>query len=242
MSLFNAALASLDRDEAAVPHEWAIAERAGLKAEIDAELKIDRAYQSLTKRIMALTAARAKVADVRGLENVVERIQAGDTALGNKRPDAVISLLGAVQAKLDAARQYRLEWDRWMLRASALRRYREAIRPELDRLSLLKDPLESIKSLSGTSPTSLKLIQSTVDEILEAAAAIAPPDELKSAHGLLVNAVHLAASAGQLRREATLAGDVKRAWDASSAAAGALMLTARARTDILTLLRPPQIK
>ena len=33
----------------------------------------------------------------------------------------------------------------------------------------------------------------------------------------------------QIRREAVLAGDMTRAWDASSAAAGALMLGAKAR-------------
>jgi hypothetical protein len=33
-----------------------------------------------------------------------------------------------------------------------------------------------------------------------------------------------------------------RAWDASSAAAGALMLGARARTDIQSLLKPPQLR
>ncbi len=33
-----------------------------------------------------------------------------------------------------------------------------------------------------------------------------------------------------------------RAWDASSAAAGALMLGARARADIQALLRPPQLR
>jgi hypothetical protein len=32
-----------------------------------------------------------------------------------------------------------------------------------------------------------------------------------------------------------------RAWDASSAAAGALMLGAKARTDIIAALRPPQL-
>jgi len=54
--------------------------------------------------------------------------------------------------------------------------------------------------------------------------------------------VHLAGQAAQVRRAATLAGDMARAWDASSAAAGALMLGSRARTDIQTLLRPPQLR
>ena len=49
-------------------------------------------------------------------------------------------------------------------------------------------------------------------------------------------------SAAQIRREATLASDMPRAWDASSAAAGALMLGARARSDIQTLLKLPQLR
>jgi hypothetical protein len=57
----------------------------------------------------------------------------------------------------------------------------------------------------------------------------------------LVSAVQLADNAARIRREATLAGDMARAWDASSAAAGALMLGTKARTDILALLRPPQL-
>ena len=36
-----------------------------------------------------------------------------------------------------------------------------------------------------------------------------------------------------------ISGDIKRAWDASSAAAGALMLTARAQADIQAMLKPP---
>jgi hypothetical protein len=44
-----------------------------------------------------------------------------------------------------------------------------------------------------------------------------------------------------VRRDAALANDMNRAWNASSAAAGALMLGTRAREDILALLRSPQL-
>ena len=47
------------------------------------------------------------------------------------------------------------------------------------------------------------------------------------------SAVQLAANAAKIRREAALTGNIARAWDASSAAAGALMLSARARTDLV---------
>jgi hypothetical protein len=56
----------------------------------------------------------------------------------------------------------------------------------------------------------------------------------------LISAAQLARNAAQIRRDATLASDMTRAWDASSAAAGALMLGARARADIQTSMKPPQ--
>jgi hypothetical protein len=65
---------------------------------------------------------------------------------------------------------------------------------------------------------------------------------MAAAHALLVSAAHLAGNAARIRREATLAGDLARAWDASSAAAGALMLGARARADIQSFLRPPSAR
>jgi hypothetical protein len=71
---------------------------------------------------------------------------------------------------------------------------------------------------------------------------VVPPHELAGAHALFLSAVQLADNAAQIRREAALAGDMTRAWDASSAAAGALMLGAKARADILTALRLPQLR
>jgi hypothetical protein len=72
-------------------------------------------------------------------------------------------------------------------------------------------------------------------------AAIVPPDELRAVHALFVSAAQLADSASRIRREAALTGDMQRAWDASAAAAGALMLEARARTEFRSRLRLPQL-
>ena len=54
--------------------------------------------------------------------------------------------------------------------------------------------------------------------------------------------MQLSANAAQIRREAALAGDMTRAWNASSAAAGALMLGDKARVDIQAIVRPPQLR
>jgi hypothetical protein len=242
VSLLGAALAELDRSEAALPFEWVTATRGETKAAIEAQLQIDRTYQSLTTQIMGLANRRARLADVRGLERIIVRIHQRDAALGGSRPDAVNALVAAVADKLDAARRLQLARDRWALRATEFRKYWIAISTPVDLFARLRPSLEDIKLLAGSSPASLAAIDRAVARIIKTASSIAPPEELGAAHALLVSAAQMADNAARIRREATLSGDLARAWDASSAAAGALMLGARARSDIQALLRRPQLR
>ena len=101
--------------------------------------------------------------------------------------------------------------------------------------------LENIKSLSGSTPEALAAIDASAAVIVKAAAAVQPPDELRTAHAQVVSAAQLAANAARIRRQATLAGDMAGAWDASSAAAGALMLGSSARREIVRQLNPPRL-
>jgi hypothetical protein len=241
-SLLATAVAAIDRDKALLPADWAAATRAATQAEVRAELRLDRAYQGLTARTMTVASYRAQMADVRGLERLLRAIPQRDAFLGGKRPDAVNALVAAVQGKLDAARQLQLARDRWAMRAPDLRRYRVAMRAPMATFAGLRPALENIKALSGSSPATLAWVQGTVAQILELVSAIAPPQEVAAAHALLISAVQLAFNAAQIRREAALAADMARAWDASSAAAGALMLDARARADIQDMLRMPQLR
>jgi hypothetical protein len=241
VSLLGAALAELDRSEAALPSEWVAATRGETMAAIETQLQIDRAYQSLTTQIMGLANRRARLADVRGLERIIARIHLRDAALGGSRPDAVNALVAAVEDKLDAARRLQLARDRWALRAPEFRKYWSAISTPVDLFARLRPLLEDIKLLAGSSPASLAAIDRVVARIIKTASSIAPPEELGAAHALLVSAAEMADNAARIRREAILSGDLARAWDASSAAAGALMLGARARSDIQALLRRPQV-
>jgi len=239
-SLLGTALAGLDRDRGVLPTEWLAATRRDTKVRYDAQLLIDRTYQSMTKRFMAMANLRAQTSDVRGLERLVDRIHARDRALGGQRPETVDALILAVQAKLDGVRKRQLARDRWELRAPVLRQYRVAMATAMKRFVSLKPSLESIKLLASSPPSALDRMERAVADIVKQVSAVRPPDELRVAHALLLSAVYLAGNAAHIRREATLAGDIARAWDASSAAAGALVLGARARTDIQDLLRRPQ--
>lgn len=241
-SLLGAALVAIERDKAMLPAEWAAATRVDTEAAVRAELRIDRAYQALTNRTMRLATERARFADVKSLEFLLIRAGQRDKALGRKRPEAVSALVAAVQEKLDAARRLQLARDRWALRLPALREYQASIRAPIELLATLTLLLEDIKALSGSTPSSLALLEEGAARVSKAVAAVAPPDEVSAAHATLMSAAHLASSAAQVRREAALAGDMSRAWDASSAAAGALMLGAKARSDIQAVLRRPQLQ
>ena len=241
-ALLATALTAVDRDASTLPDAWATGTRADVEEMLRTEQRVDRAYRVLTARIVALATGRARLADVQGLERLQRYAEQRDRVLGSKRPESVAALVAVLQEKLDAARRLQLARERWMLRAPELRRYSLAIRQPMDLFAELSVPLEAIKSLAGSSPLALTTIEHTCERIVALASAMAPPDEVAAAHALLLSAVQLARQAAQIRREAAMAGDMSRAWDASSAAAGALMLGAKARADIRALVRPPQLQ
>jgi hypothetical protein len=235
----------LDRNPDGASPEWVAAMRAETAASLALERQIDRSYRDLSTRTLARLQRRARMADIRGLERLIDSVRTSDASLGTKRPETVDGLLAAIREKLDRARQLRLARDRWALRAPDYQRYWAAITSPVDLFALLArigPALEDIKALAGSTPSTLAVVRRVVGQVLTRAVAIAPPDEFAAAHALLVSAAHMADTAAQIRREATLSTDMSRAWDASAAAAGALMLAARARSEIQSLLRPPPLR
>ncbi len=241
-SLLNSALDSIDASAAELPADWVSSTRAETAARVAVEQRLDGQYNALTKQIIDVAHRRAEHADVHGIERLADQIHGRDAALGGKRPDAVNALLAALQNELDAARKLRLARDHWATRAPDFRRYRLAIMPSVELMTQLRPALEDIKTLSGSTPGTLITIRHVVKQIIDAASVIEPPEELKAAHAMLVSAAQLADNAARIRREATLAESMGRAWDASSAAAGALMLGLQARLDIRSFMIPPKLR
>jgi len=240
IALFATAMVTIDKSRASLPADWATAARLDAEMAMRAEQRIDQSYRSLTARMIALADAQVRMADVRALERLLQSVPARDAALGGKRPDAVVSLVAALEDKLDAARRLQLARDRWAMRATAYQQYQTDIAAPMRLFAQLTPMLENIKALSGSTPDHLTFIDRTVTTIQKLASVIKPPPELAAVHALFVSAVQLAANASQIRREAVLAEDMSRAWNASSAAAGALMLMARANTDMLAVVRRPE--
>jgi hypothetical protein len=241
-SLLNVALVDLDRDGPALPTDWAAATRAKAKRSLEFELQLDRSYQTVIRGAMLRADAQARFADVRGIQRVLDGLHQSDDALGRRRPEMVDAAIGALEARLDGARRLQLARDRWAIRAPVLREYSRAMTTPLAILRRLEVPLGNIKALSGSSPTTLALVHRQAARVLRLMNRIVPPEECRAAHALLINAVHLADNAALTRRSAAVAGNITRAWDASSAAAGALMLGAKAKMDIQSAVNRPQLQ
>jgi hypothetical protein len=241
-SLLATALSAMKRDAPNLPAEWLSKTRPDTQAALNREMRIDSSYSQLTKGILTVATARLRHGDVRGLERLMADVRRRDQLLGGRRPDAVAALVGALQGQLDAARKLQLARDRWALREPEYKSYWASIQEPLNQLARLQPALEGIKMLSGTPPATLTMLQQSASIALREISKVVPPDEFRSAHALLISAAQLAANAERIRREATLAGDLSRAWDASSAAAGSLMLGARAKQDMQALLKPPQFQ
>jgi len=241
-SLLATALGRIDADKESLPRDWVASTRPGVATKLAAEMRIDQSYRVLTTDTLALASQRARRADVRGLMRLFDRVQARDKELGNARPEAVGSLVAAVEEKLDAARRLRLARDQFELRLPVLAQYGAAIKTPMALFTQNRPSLEAIKELSGLSPDLLDSLDKATLRMSQLLAEIEPPEELSASHALLVTAVQMASNAASTRRKAVLRNNMDLAWSASSAAAGALMLGAKARTDILALLRPPQLR
>jgi hypothetical protein len=152
------------------------------------------------------------------------------------------SLLAMLDGKLDAARRLRLARDAWAARSALLRSYRASLAQPLSLMRLSRAALDEIRRLAGPSRARLTRLAARTDAAGKLMAVLAAPAEGTGAHGLLTNAIKLAARAAALRQRAVLSADMQHAWEASSAAAGALMLFDRAAADLQALTKIPALQ
>ncbi len=203
------------------------------------ELKTDKSYRDLVARIVMSADERARRADVSGIEKLVTAVLKADDRLGRRRPQTTASLLATLDGRLDAARRLRLARDAWAMRREGLVEYQRRIRPAINRLRRSSAGLEQIRQLSGPPPEALTPLAARVTEAWRELKNIRPPAEAEPVHNLLVSALQLAIRAASSRRLAITGTDMKTAWEASAAAAGALLMFERAQDDLRKLATPP---
>ena len=228
--------------EAAAKTAWVSTAVARASAELAAEKQVDRAYVQLASRTLAQAADRARRADVRGLDALIRSVLKTDAKLGRARPNEVAALLVAVDAQKSAAQRLRLARDAWSVRSGVVTEYRRQLVQPLDRLIRLKVWLEDVRELAGPSPTAVSQLEERATLAGRELAMVKPPVGLEAAHGMLNTASGLAVRAATARRRAVASGDMPAAWEASSAASGALMMLERAGEELKRLTERPQLR
>jgi hypothetical protein len=209
---------------------------------LERERRLDTAYAGLRRTALARASRAARRASVRDVERVIRDVRERDGKLGAERPDEMRALLATLAQQLDAARRLRLARDQWALKSASLNAFADRVRRPADDLAKARAGLEDIKALAGPSERQLARLESALSSVVASLQAMLVPEDVRAAHGVLLSAAQLAASATRLRQQAVRGGDMRLAWDASAAAAGALMLLDRARDDLTRALRPPDLQ
>ena len=219
---------------------WEAALHARAAADLATELRIDQSYRDLSASSIATAAARAARGDVAGVQGLLQSVLKADDRLGRRRPQESAALLAFLDLRLDEARRVRLARDAWVVRAEVVHRLSRRDRAG-DRRSCAdrQRSLENIRELAGPSPRLLPRLEQRLVMAKQRLAAVSPPAELDAAHGLFGAAFQMARRAVATRRNAVSSKDMKLAWDAASAAAGALMLLDRAAQELDRLTTSP---
>jgi hypothetical protein len=218
---------------------WARDARRAAQRQLEIERRASDAYARLRQRTMARSAQSLSRADVRALMAIRRNVDAQDTALGRQRPAEIGSLYAHLDAQLDEARQLRLALDRWEQRRPILEAYVRRASDVLAALAPMTGALEDIKTLAGPP----LVVLDRVDAQLAGPRALlhgwTAPGEAAGVHAIIESAIQMTASALRERRLATLSADLPQAWQASAAAAGALLMLDRAGGELAHLLRAP---
>jgi hypothetical protein len=241
VALLQSALALLDEAESALPGVDVAGLRRSTERSIRDEVAVDARYARMARQLTATARRHAADGRVADAEQVLGQIHQQDAKLGRQRPELVLALQASVLAQVEAARQLRLLRDRWALRQSLYRDYQRSVGSEIMQLVRARPQLESIRSHAGPELARLQSLRTRLSGGAERLMRVRIPDDLRVAHDLLVSAWRFAEHAARVRYDAVASGDLGTAWEASSAAAGALLMLARAQQEIRTFLEPPRL-
>ena len=240
MALLHAALALVSEAGPSLSAAEASTYRADVERAIRTELTVDKRYTDLSRRSLEQATRAAERADSPMIERIALQVRDEDKKLGNKRPQVVEALNTSLQGKLADSRRLRLLRDQWTLRRETYRQYQRSVSSSL--LLLVKNTasLRAIRTLDGPHPDQLVELKAQLSGGAARLERMKTPEYLRDVHERLVGAWRFAENAARARYDAVSNADASAAWEASSSAAGALMMLARVQQDITALLTPPK--
>jgi len=129
-----------------------------------------------------------------------------------------------------------------LLTRETYRQYQRSVGSSLLLLVKSTASLRAIRTLDGPSPAQLVALRSQLSGGAERLERMYAPEYLRDVHERLVGAWRFAENAARVRFEAISNADATAAWEASSSAAGALMMLARVQQELTILLSPPRLQ
>jgi hypothetical protein len=220
---------------------WAAALHARAASDLNLELRTERAYADLVSRTMMAAEQRTRAADVKALEKLIRSVLQSDDRLGRRRPQATGALLATLDSRLADARRLRLERDAFAARLNTIQAYRRTIDSDIETFEESIEGLQEIRALAGPSSRTLGRLSERASKSVRRLTGMKPPADLHTVHGLLTSAFQMAGQAAAARQRAIQTTSMELAWQASSAAAGALMMFERANEELQKLAAPPKL-
>jgi hypothetical protein len=242
IELMRAAVRLMDDPASGIGRDDAADLRRSLEERIRDEVTTDESYARMSARLVGVAQRAAARAQVFEVQRVIESVPEEDARLGGRRPETAKALRAQLAATLDAARDLRLRRDQWTLRRGIYRNYVESISTTIAQLAKAQPSLGSIRALAGPSPQRLQSLQRSLAGGGDRLRQIVPPEQLRAAHDQLLASWQFAVTATDARLQAIESGDLQIAWQASSAAAGSILLLNRAQDEIRQTLSPPTLK
>ena len=239
MGLLQTVLRLIDRAVGLLPGEWADRMRLAVTGDLDRERRIERAYGELRKTTLETAARLAARGSMSDLEKLRDKVKAEDKRLGGQRPGDVAALLATIDLEAVVAVRAREAQRRWQKRAPEFRRYRRAMDGSFKAFNDAVTALEQVKAMRGPTPAIINPLSKRLARSAKTVTKVRAPEELAQGHALMQSAWELADSAFRLRLAAVSQNSVDVAQRASSAAAGALLLYNRARSDQQAAMEPP---
>jgi hypothetical protein len=242
VALLQEVVAMVKEAGTAIPAADAVRWQRLAEGQIHEEGVLDARYATLSRRLLAAATSAAAQARVSDVQKTLAQVAKEDAKLGGRRPEMMQALTISLQAQLASAQRLRLLRDQWQIRRTDYRDYQRSIGAQLLQLVKMQPSLDAIRRLDGPPPTTLVALRSRLDGGADRLQRLRVPDELRATHDLLVSAWRFAETAVDTRYHAVSSGDVTTAWQASSSAAGALLMVAKVQKDIRALLEPPRLQ
>lgn len=206
------------------------------------ESEAERAYDEFFAGVRARAAEARRQGNVEALERLESTVRTRDAELGARRPEAVRGLLGELEDALEDVRVHRLALERYRLMRPTLLAYERRIRRVSSGMDGLHSLLEAVAGMRTTPYERLESASRRLAVLMRDAARVTPPDDLSDVHATLQSALRLAEEACARLRLAVTTLSTDREREASTAAAGAMLLAAQARQELVRRLYPPKLQ